>query len=135
MTLRTSQRLLLATIESTSGTDPTPTGAANAILVRNLEISPFQSDAVERELIRGYMGNYEVLHANQRVEVTFEVEMVGSGAAGTSGGMESALKTFAVAALESQYSSLLRILKLWRHYCCCCKLPDSPGIVNNDNSK
>ena len=83
MALRTSQRLLLAEEETTYGTDPSPTGAANAILVRSLEISPFQSDAVERELIRGYMGNYETLHANQRVEVTFEVEMVGSGTAGT----------------------------------------------------
>ncbi len=83
MALRTSQRLLLAKIESSYGTDPTPTGAANAILVRSLEITPFQSDVVERELVRGYMGNYETLHANQRVEVTFEVEMAGSGAAGT----------------------------------------------------
>lgn len=83
MALRTSQRLLLVEEETTYGTDPTPTGADNAILVRSLEISPFQSDAVERELIRGYMGNYETLHANQRVEVTIEVEMVGSGAAGT----------------------------------------------------
>jgi len=83
MALRTSQRLLLVEEETTYGTDPTPTGADNAILVRSLEISPFQSDAVERELIRGYMGNYETLHANQRVEVTIEVEMVGSGTAGT----------------------------------------------------
>lgn len=74
---------MLAKIESSYGTDPTPTGSANALLVRSLEISPFQSDVVERELIRGYMGNYETLHANQRVEVTFEVEMAGSGAAGT----------------------------------------------------
>ena len=83
MALRTSQRLLLAKIESSYGTDPTPTGSANAILVRSLEITPFQSDVVERELVRGYMGNYETLHAFQRVEVTFEVEMAGSGAAGT----------------------------------------------------
>ena len=83
MALRTSQRLLLAKLESSYGSDPNPTGSANAVLVRSLEISPFQSDAVERELIRGYMGNYETLHANQRVEVTFEVEMAGSGAAGT----------------------------------------------------
>ena len=83
MAQKTSQRILLAKEETTYGTDPTPTGAANAILVRSLEISPFQSDAVERELIRGYMGNYEVLHAGQRCEVTIEVEMAGSGAAGT----------------------------------------------------
>ena len=83
MTLRTSQRLLLAEIESTYGTDPTPTGAANAILVRGLEITPIQADVVERELIRGFMGNFEALLANQRVELTFEVELAGSGAAGT----------------------------------------------------
>ena len=83
MALRTSQRLLLAKEESTYGTDPNPTGSADAVLVRSLEISPFQSDVVERELIRGYMGNYETLHASQRVELTFEVEMVGSGTAGT----------------------------------------------------
>jgi hypothetical protein len=83
MALRTSQRLLLAKAETTYGTDSTPTGTANAILVRNLEITPIQADAVERELIRGYMGNYEVLLANQRVEVTFDVEMAASGTAGT----------------------------------------------------
>jgi hypothetical protein len=83
MAQRTSQRVLLAKIESSYGTDPTPTGSSNAILVRSLEVSPFQSDVVERELIRGYMGNYETLHANTRVEVTFEVEMAGSGTAGT----------------------------------------------------
>ena len=83
MALRTSQRLLLAKAETTYGTDSTPTGTANAILVRNLEITPIQADAVERELIRGYMGNFEVLLANQRVEVTFDVEMAASGTAGT----------------------------------------------------
>ncbi|NBT52735.1 MAG: hypothetical protein EBT12_14510 [Marivivens sp.] len=83
MAVRTSQRVLLAKEESTYGTDPTPTGSADAILVRSLEISPFQSDVVERELIRGYMGNYETLHASQRVEINFDVEMVGSGSAGT----------------------------------------------------
>ena len=97
MALRTSQRLLLAKEESTYGTDSNPTGAANAVLVRSLEISPFQSDAVERELIRGYMGNYETLHANQRVEVTFEVEMVGSGTAGTAPALALCLKLAATA--------------------------------------
>ncbi len=83
MTLRTSQRLLLAEIESTYGTDPTPTGSANAILVRSLDITPIQSDVVERNLVRGFMGNFEALLAFQRVEMTFEVELAGSGAAGT----------------------------------------------------
>ena len=82
MTLRTSQRLLLAKIESSYGSDPTAAGT-DAVLVRNMEVTPLQADAVERELIRGYMGNYDILLANQRVEISFEVELAASGAAGT----------------------------------------------------
>jgi hypothetical protein len=83
MALLTRKRLILAKAEATYGTDPTPTGSANAILVRNLNIVPLQSDIVQRELIRPYLGNYEQLLAQTRVQVTFEVELAGSGAAGT----------------------------------------------------
>lgn len=83
MALLTRKRLILAKAEATYGTDPTPTGSANAISVRNLEITPLQSDIVQRELIRPYLGNYEQLLAQTRVQVTFEVELAGSGAAGT----------------------------------------------------
>jgi len=83
MALLTRKRLILAKAEATYGTDPTPTGSANAILVRNLDIVPLQSDIVQRELIRPYLGNYEQLLAQTRVQVTFEVELAGSGAAGT----------------------------------------------------
>ena len=69
--------------ESSYGTDPTPTGGSNAILVRDLNIEPVQSDEVSRDLIRGYLGNYETLLSNTRVNVSCDVEMVGSGAAGT----------------------------------------------------
>ena len=82
MPLLTRKKLLLAKIETVYGTDSTPTGSA-AILVRNLEVVPLQSDIVQRELIRPYLGNYEQLLANTRVQVTFEVELAGSGTAGT----------------------------------------------------
>jgi hypothetical protein len=83
MPLLSRKRLLLAKTETTYGTDPTPTGAANAILVRSLEITPLQADTVSRDLIRPYLGNSSQLLARTRVEVTFEVELAGSGAAGT----------------------------------------------------
>lgn len=83
MPLLSRKRLILAKTETTYGTDPTPTGAANAILVRSLEITPLQADAVSRDLIRPYLGNSPQLLAQTRVEVTFEVELAGSGAAGT----------------------------------------------------
>ena len=79
----TRKRTLLVKTESSYGSDPTPTGGSNAILVRDLNIEPVQSDEVSRDLIRGYLGNYETLLSNTRVNVSCDVEMVGSGAAGT----------------------------------------------------
>jgi hypothetical protein len=83
MPLLSRKRLILAKTETTYGTDPTPTGAANAILVRNLEITPLQADTVSRDLIRPYLGTSDQLLAQTRVEVSFEVELAGAGAAGT----------------------------------------------------
>lgn len=77
------KKTILLKAESSYGTDPTPTGSANAVLVRDLTIEPVVSDEVSRDLIRGYLGNQEVLLANQRVNVNFDVEMTGSGTAGT----------------------------------------------------
>ena len=79
----TRRRLILAKIESTYGQDSTPDGASNAILVRNLEIQPLVADTVNRDLVRPYMGQADQLLAQTRVEVSFEVELAGSGTAGT----------------------------------------------------
>ena len=78
----TRRRLILAKIESAYGTDPTPAGT-NAILVRNLEIQPLVADTVNRELVRPYLGQADQLLSQTRVEVSFEVELAGSGTAGT----------------------------------------------------
>jgi len=82
MPLLTRKRLILLESESTYGTDPTPTGA-DAVLVRDLNITPLQSDVVSRDLVRPYLGASEQLLANTRVECTFSVELAGSGTAGT----------------------------------------------------
>ncbi len=82
MPLLTRKRLILLESESTYGTDPTPTGV-DAVLVRDLNITPLQSDTVSRDLVRPYLGASEQLLANTRVEVTFSVELAGSGTAGT----------------------------------------------------
>ena len=97
MPLLSRKRLILAKTETTYGTDPTPTGTANAILVRNLEITPLQADTVTRDLIRPYLGNSDQLLAQTRVEVTFEVELAGSGAAGTAPAYGSVLKACGLA--------------------------------------
>jgi hypothetical protein len=82
MALLLRKRLILIETESVYGTDPTPDGA-DAVLVRDLNITPLQSDVVSRDLIRPYLGASEQLLANTRVECTFSVELAGSGSAGT----------------------------------------------------
>ena len=82
MALLLRKRLILVETESTYGTDPIPDGA-DAVLVRDLNITPQQSDTVSRDLIRPYLGASEILLANTRVECTFSVELAGSGTAGT----------------------------------------------------
>jgi hypothetical protein len=82
MPLLTRKRLILLESEGTYGTDPIPTGV-DAVLVRDLNIVPLQSDVVSRDLVRPYLGASEQLLANTRVECTFSVELAGSGTAGT----------------------------------------------------
>jgi hypothetical protein len=76
------KRTVLVKAESTYGTDSTPAGS-DAVQVRNLEITPVESEVLSRDLVRTYLGNSPQLIANTRVLVTFEVEYSGSGTAGT----------------------------------------------------
>lgn len=82
MPLLYNKRVLLAKTESTYNTDPTPTGAANAILVRNLEIQPIDSEQVTRDLVKPYFGADDILISNTRSRISFEVELAGAGSAG-----------------------------------------------------
>ena len=65
------------------GTDPVPTGAANAMLVSNLSVTPMNSQNVDRDLIRPYLGGSEQLMGTRYVEMGFDIELVGSGAVAT----------------------------------------------------
>lgn len=82
MALLTRKRLILVKKETTYGTDSSPLGT-DALLVRNLDITPIEADLVSRDLIRPYLGNSPSLLANSRVGITFQVELAGSGTAGT----------------------------------------------------
>jgi len=83
MPLLSRKGLVLAKLESSYGTDPTPTSGNDAILVRNVEVTPLEVETVERELIRPFLGKADQLLAQQRVLINFEVEYAGSGSAGT----------------------------------------------------
>jgi hypothetical protein len=82
MALLTRKRLLLAKTEETYGTSAAPQGA-DALLVSNLEVSPLEIELLDRELITPYLGNSEKVVGQRMAQVNFDVELAGSGTAGT----------------------------------------------------
>lgn len=82
MALLTRKRLLLAKTEATYGTSAAPDGT-NALLVSSLEVSPLEIELLDRELITPYLGNSEKVVGQRMVQVNFDVELAGSGTAGT----------------------------------------------------
>ena len=91
----TRKTWLLAKIESSEGTDPTPVGGSNAIQVSSVEVTPIEADTVQAEAFQGFIGNSTrgTILANKRVSVSFDVELSGSGAAGTAPGYGPLLKS------------------------------------------
>ena len=74
---------ILAKIESTYGTDSTPTEVANALLVSNVSINPLSAANVDRDLVRPYMGASEQLVGTAYIDLSFDIELSGAGTAGT----------------------------------------------------
>ena len=74
---------ILAKIEVTEGVDSVPTGAANALLVSDMTINPLNAQNVDRDLVRNYFGASEQLVGTAYIELSFTVELAGSGTAGT----------------------------------------------------
>ncbi|MCR4300183.1 MAG: hypothetical protein NUV51_01090 [Sulfuricaulis sp.] len=77
------KKAILAKIESVYGTDSVPTGAANAILARNLSIVPLNAELHKREVVLPVFGDLGAIPGSAHVTVEFEVELAGGGAAGT----------------------------------------------------
>jgi len=76
---KTRRRALLAKVESVYGTDPNPTGGANAIAARSLEPSPLEGELIENALIRPEFGNNEQVHVGSHVALEVEISLAGSG--------------------------------------------------------
>lgn len=83
MSISAKLAILLAKIETAYGTDPTLTGAANAMLAQNITISPMDGQDLSRNLILPYMGNQPTIPTGIMVGIEFDTELAGSGTAGT----------------------------------------------------
>lgn len=83
MAFSTRKDAILAKIETTEGVDAVPTGASNAILCTGINLVPMNMTPIDRALNRPYFGASEQIPGQVYQAVDFEVEIAGSGAAGT----------------------------------------------------
>lgn len=78
--LRFNKRVLVAQLESTYGQDPGAAAAADALLAKNVELTPIDGDQLSDETVRPYFGAYEAYLVNQRVPMRFRIDAVNVGA-------------------------------------------------------
>lgn len=76
------QKTLLAKIETTYGTDSTP-GAANAMLVKDVELTAMEAESIDRDLVKPFFGASETITSGAHVSLSFKIEHQGSGVVGT----------------------------------------------------
>ena len=99
-------RILLAKEETGGyGVDPTPTVAANALEARNVKVS-YQGDLLERDNVRSNISPVSPVVGKRWVEVTFDVELKGSGTKGTAGRIGDLLEACSMAETASAGSSV-----------------------------
>lgn len=79
-----SSKIILVKPEAAGayGIDPTPTGAANAMLLTDVTFQPMVADGVSRNLDRAKMGAQEEVPTGIRATLSGQFEMVGSGTRG-----------------------------------------------------
>jgi len=84
MSLLNRRRVLLAKLESAYGTDATP-GNANAILAlqSGFVLNPLEGSEVSRDFVRPYFGSAGKIRVENFASLEFEVELAGSGTAGS----------------------------------------------------
>lgn len=83
--------------EVTYGTDPVPTGAADALVVSNLSINPLNATQVDRDIIRSYLGAGELLLGSRYVEMGFDLELTGAGTVASAPAWGNSLRACAMA--------------------------------------
>lgn len=77
------RKLITAKIETTYGSDASPTASANAIEARNVSFTPLDASYVTNDAELPYFGNSPEVPVSQAARLTFDVVLQGSGTAGT----------------------------------------------------
>ncbi|RQR37851.1 hypothetical protein [Burkholderia sp. Bp9142] len=83
MTKRTRKTVVLAALQVALGVPVIPTGADNAMVVSDVSSTPVAATYAQRNNVKPYLGNDQQLVSEKHSELSFSVEIAGSGAAGT----------------------------------------------------
>lgn len=83
MPRRIMNTVLSAQMEATYGSPPGSWAGTDAILLTGTPKITFPREGQSRDLVRGYFGGSEELVGVRRAEVSFSIELAGSGTAGT----------------------------------------------------
>ena len=82
MVMLKRKQVILAKVETTYGSDVTPAAGDDAILAINPEIKEIR-EVIERNINVSTLTNKPAIEGKQSAELTFQVEIKGSGTAGT----------------------------------------------------
>lgn len=98
MAFRRAKRLaMLLKPETTYGTDATP-AVADAIIGSNVTFTPLEAEEVQRDLLLPYLGHQGTILTAEYGRVEFDVEIAGSGVAGTAPKWGALMRTAGLAA-------------------------------------
>lgn len=86
------RQVILAKVETTYNTDAAPTAASDAVLVSKLSYKPAGLKMAKREAIKATLGTLQQVYAGMLIEATIDVEMRGSGTAGTAPEIDALLQ-------------------------------------------
>lgn len=76
------KKVILAKIEASYAANVSMTGAANAMLVKDLKIMPMEGQDIDRGLDLPWFGNDGTIPADLHVKVAFKIELEASGSLG-----------------------------------------------------
>lgn len=83
MSIRFERKVALLKAEGSYGTDPTPTGGANAVLLKRGSFNPLEGEHLPRELLRTGYGTHAAKFVGRHASFELAVDLAGSGTAGT----------------------------------------------------
>jgi hypothetical protein len=119
-----NRQVILLKLESVYKTDPTPSASTDAILVESLDVAPSGLRMIDRPVIEASIGTRQSIYGGTLYNITFSMEVKGSGAAGTAPECGAALQccgfletvSAGVSVAYTPVSTGIKSCTIWRYF-------------------